>query len=200
MNTEFYGISQSDWTRIKAWNAHCPEAIDYTLHDLIHLRTQFQPTLPAIQAWDGRLTYAALDTVTTRLAHWLGTQGVQPGSRVPIAFIKSSWAVVAMIAVMKAGGAFLPLDWSQPASRTLEVLDQVQPTVLLASTSLLDRLSGMRLQTRLVAVDQSLVDSLPIDDRPLKRLVSPTDPALCMYTVSLDCPQAEQGPRANRMM
>ncbi|RAH41264.1 acetyl-CoA synthetase-like protein [Aspergillus brunneoviolaceus CBS 621.78] len=182
MNTEFYGISQSDWTRIKAWNAHCPEAIDYTLHDLIHLRTQFQPTLPAIQAWDGRLTYAALDTVTTRLAHWLGAQGVQPGSRVPIAFIKSSWAVVAMIAVMKAGGAFLPLDWSQPASRTLEVLDQVQPTVLLASTSLLDRLSGMRLQTRLVAVDQSLVDSLPIDDRPLERFVSPTDPALCMYT------------------
>ena len=85
-------------------------------------------------SWDRTLSYGELDSLSSRLAGLLAVEGVGPESIVPLLFEKSSWAVVSMLAVMKAGGAFLPMDISQPLSRLASIVDETGATFALAST------------------------------------------------------------------
>jgi non-ribosomal peptide synthetase component F len=56
------------------------------------------------------MTYGKLDEQSSRLASYLVCLGVRLGDIVPLCFEKSMWTIVAMLAVLKAGGAFAPLD------------------------------------------------------------------------------------------
>ncbi|KFY13765.1 hypothetical protein V492_03046, partial [Pseudogymnoascus sp. VKM F-4246] len=119
------------WT----WNATVPEAVDACVHDLIAERTAQQPDAPAICAWDGDLTYHELDELSTRLAHQLVGLGVGPNVIVPLCFEKSMWTAVAMLAVMKAGGASVAMDSSQPEERLRSIVQQVKPIVVVSSAA-----------------------------------------------------------------
>lgn len=70
-------------------------------------------------AWDGELTYGQLDQCATLLEGHLVSSGfgVGPGAIVPLYFEKSMWVPVAIIAVMKAGAAFVALDPTLPQHR-----------------------------------------------------------------------------------
>ncbi|KAF7449952.1 EntF, Non-ribosomal peptide synthetase modules protein [Pyrenophora tritici-repentis] len=92
-----------------------------------------RPTAPAICAWDGEMTYGELDALSSRIAGHLVELGVKPEVIVPLCFEKSMWTVVAMLAVLKAGGAFAPLDPEHPASRHEEIFRQTKARVVLAS-------------------------------------------------------------------
>ena len=68
--------------------------------------------------FEGRsLTYRELDEAANRLAHLLAGQGVGPGQCVALLFTRSAQAVVAMLAVLKTGAAYLPIDPALPAAR-----------------------------------------------------------------------------------
>lgn len=73
------------------------------------------------------MTYQELDSLSNGLARSLGSLGVGPGIFVPFAFKKSCWATVAMLGVLKAGGAFLPLDPTDPEPRLQGLLADVVP-------------------------------------------------------------------------
>jgi non-ribosomal peptide synthetase component F len=75
------------------------------VHKLIHDRAEAHPNAEAVVSWDCTLSYGELDSTSTRLAGYLIAEGVEPETIVPLLFEKSSWAVVGMLAVMKAGGA-----------------------------------------------------------------------------------------------
>ena len=181
MEGNHFGISEQDWTQIKSWNASCPQGVDFSVHDLIHLRTQFQPEAFAICAWDGKLTYRELDTVTSQLAIWLREKGVAHGSRVPLAFLKSKWAVIAMIAIWKAGGSFVPLDFTQPHHRLRQLLEDLSPDLILASESTKEKLP--KCEVRVIIIDQGLLDRIPRNDLALRHHVNTADPALILFTV-----------------
>ncbi|KFY99001.1 hypothetical protein V500_01494 [Pseudogymnoascus sp. VKM F-4518 (FW-2643)] len=127
-------ISQQDLHDIWTWNATVPEAVDACVHDLISERTEQQPDAPAICAWDGELTYRELDELSTRLAHQLVSLGVGPNVIVPLCFEKSMWTPVAMLAVMKAGGASVAMDSSQPEQRLRSIVRQVEAQLVLSSS------------------------------------------------------------------
>ncbi|MEU7630994.1 non-ribosomal peptide synthase/polyketide synthase [Nocardia sp. NPDC049220] len=82
---------------------------------------------------DGRreLTYAQLDDRVNRLARYLIAEGVGPESRVALALRRSVDLVVAMYAVARAGGAYVPVDPDQPAERTAYILETAAPVCLL---------------------------------------------------------------------
>jgi non-ribosomal peptide synthetase component F len=103
------------------------------VHDLFADQAAAQPESPAICAWDGELIYSELDALSTRLAGHLLSLGVKPDDVVPLCFEKSMWTVVAMLAVLKAGGAFVPLDPEHPTSRREEILKQTKALVVLTS-------------------------------------------------------------------
>ncbi|KAJ5372305.1 AMP-dependent synthetase/ligase [Penicillium concentricum] len=134
-------MTQSHLNDIWTWNAKLPAVIDRCMHDLIKKVVQIQPDTVAISAWDGSLTYSELDRLSTRLATQLVDMGVKRNMIVPLCFEKSLYAMLAVLGVMKAGGATLLLDPSLPDSRLDGILQQVDPTVMLSSISQQQRCS-----------------------------------------------------------
>ena len=144
----------------------CPEPIERCLHHVITERAFQDPNAPAICAWDGDFSYARLDELSTRLAHHLASLSIESESIVPICFEKSAWAVVAMLGIMKAGGAFVPLDPSYPMSRTQLVLREVKAQVILASPQTSSKF--IDIQEMLVIVSESAIEKLPKPASPLR--------------------------------
>ena len=155
-------------------NSKLPEAIISCVHDCIIERCKVQPEAPAVCAWDGDFTYLDMDRLSLRLAGHLRCRGVRPETFVGIYFEKSKWTVIAILAVIRAGGAFVLLDPAFPLSR-LEVMCKKLGTVLvLSSRTLAEDAAALKL------------DILPVDDEQLE-LLKPSPPPT---------PQSAASPRA----
>ncbi|KAH5617621.1 hypothetical protein HBI23_252310 [Parastagonospora nodorum] len=122
-----------DREQLWSWNQDVPPAIDQCVHELFAEQVKLRPDAPALCAWDGELSYGELDVLSSRLADHLVQLGVKPEDVVPLCFEKSMWTVVAMLAVLKAGGAFVMLDPDHPASRHEEIFRQTGANIMLAS-------------------------------------------------------------------
>jgi amino acid adenylation domain-containing protein len=128
-------LSPVDQATISAWNSKSVDIINRCIHDVIaDDQTILRPNAPAIDAWDtGVMTYRDLDERSTALAHQLVSFGVKPKQFIPLCFDKSGWTIVAMLAVLKAGAAFVPLDFEAPIFRLRELVGDVQANLLLCA-------------------------------------------------------------------
>lgn len=91
-----------------------------------------------------RWTYRELDRRSNQLAHHLVSLAIGPESRVALYIERSADMVMAMLAVLKSGAAFLPLETQQPAGRTLAMLEAAAPRLLLhKAASVVPRLTGV---------------------------------------------------------
>lgn len=152
-------ISDDDLRQIWSWNADISPAIDACVHDL--LKQNAQPEAQAICSWDGELTYGELDSLSSRLADELMRLNVRPESIVPLCFEKSLWMPVAMLAVMKAGGASSGIDITQPEARLRAIMDQIQPQIVLCSASQLNLAKKFsKNDTTIVVVDRDNLEQL----------------------------------------
>ncbi|MFI7538999.1 amino acid adenylation domain-containing protein [Streptosporangium sp. NPDC049376] len=127
---------------------------------------------------DRALTFAELDARANRLAHLLRARGAGPETLVGLAGSRSEWTVVALLAVLKAGAAYLPLDPGLPRERMAYMLDDARPLIVLA-----DRDSTFEPPEPVDVVlldDPALLDGLP-DTRPGVR-PHPAHPAYVIYT------------------
>ncbi|KAL3291017.1 non-ribosomal peptide synthetase [Colletotrichum asianum] len=150
-------VSSRDIQRILEWNATTlPEPAEITLHDVALRKLQETPNAIAIDAWDGRFTYWQLDLVSSHIASLLMEAGVGPDVMVHTCFEKSIWAVVAMIAVLKAGGAFVPLEPKQPILRSEKIIEQVKCPIMLVSAANADLLQAG--DCKVIVVGSSVVD------------------------------------------
>lgn len=122
--------------QLQVWNRRMPERVDRTVHELIAENFQARPDAPAVCAWDGNLTYGELDVFSARLADVLVQRGVKPEMVIPIYLPKSKWTPVAMLAVMRSGGAFALMDIMTPVERLKVISSQIDPPVILTQTSL----------------------------------------------------------------
>lgn len=107
------------------------------------LAAQKHKDLKAIVATDLSLNYRVLETYTNKLAHYLIAQGIGAESKVALYLDQPIDMLVAMLAVMKSGAAFVPLERRQPAARTLTILQDAKPNLLVcradqSTPSLLD--------------------------------------------------------------
>jgi len=126
-------MSDADLKELAEWNSIYPEASDTCLHNLIEQRIQQQPKAPAVCAWDGSLTYENLGALSDTMARHLKELGVRPESLVPLCLEKSMWTAVAMLAILKAGVACVPLDPAHPADRRQSVLKKLSSDIVVAS-------------------------------------------------------------------
>jgi len=90
---------------------------DTPVHRLFEQRVAETPDAAAVEFGDVRVSYAELDARATRLARRLVATGAEPGARVGVAMVRSIELVVALVAVLKAGAAYVPLDEEYPADR-----------------------------------------------------------------------------------
>lgn len=131
-------ISARDIVDINNWNSHDFPTSRKFMDSLFAESVLIHPASLAVDAWDGQFTYRQLDDLSTELAITLLQFGVGPEVSVPLAFSKSKWIVVAMLATSKAGGAFVPMDPTQPAARLQSILSQTKAETVLCSPQFLD--------------------------------------------------------------
>ncbi|KAK9562967.1 Nonribosomal peptide synthetase [Aspergillus fumigatus] len=166
--------------RIRRWGSEIQPGKASCVHDIIQEQAALHPDAPAICSWDGDLTYGELDALAHRLAHHLATLGIGPEVMVPLCFDKSTWAIVAMLAVLKAGGVFVPLGPSHPVERLKTILQDTSAEVVLASPVHSKTFHG--LVNAVIAVDGPTVESLPAADGPACSSVRPNNAAFVIYT------------------
>jgi amino acid adenylation domain-containing protein/non-ribosomal peptide synthase protein (TIGR01720 family) len=118
---------------LEDWNGTTgPPIAEYCLHDLIAQQAARLPDAAAVITEDGTLTYRQLDERANALAHHLRAWGARPDSVIGLCVERSIEAVVGMLAILKAGGAFLMLEADQPADRLRHMLVDAGATLVLA--------------------------------------------------------------------
>ncbi|CAN5616121.1 hypothetical protein BH20ACT10_BH20ACT10_09390 [soil metagenome] len=101
------------------------------LHKLFERQANLTPDAPALSDENTRLTYRELDQKSSLLAHRLRELGTTPDSPVGIYMERSAEYVVAMLAAMKSGGAYLPLELAYPNSMLEQIVAEAKPTAIL---------------------------------------------------------------------
>ena len=122
---------------LDGWNravTPMPEAT--TVSSLVEAQAARSPDAVAIVAGSTRITYAQLDGSATRLAGHLRGRGVGPGTFVGVCAERSPALVTALLAVLKTGAAYLPLDPGYPAERLGFMLADARPHLVLSSPRL----------------------------------------------------------------
>ncbi|ARV58869.1 hypothetical protein BZZ01_09675 [Nostocales cyanobacterium HT-58-2] len=118
--------------------------IDYPdqvcIHQLFEAQVAQTPDAVAVVHKDQCLTYSQLNSRANQLAHYLHSLGVKPDHRVGLCIDTSFEMVVAMLAILKAGAAYIPLDSAYPPERLAFMLADAQVLVLLTQQHLVDRL------------------------------------------------------------
>lgn len=112
------------------------EPVTGTLTDLFEAQVAARPEAVAVIDGDRELTYADLHRRADRLAGVLRGRGAGPETVVALALPRGAEAIVAMLAVLKAGAAYLPLDPDTPADRLAYLLEDAGPVCVLTGTSL----------------------------------------------------------------
>jgi amino acid adenylation domain-containing protein len=110
------------------------------VHELFEEQVERTPDAIAVEIEDQRLTYCELNTRANQLAHFLRKHGVEPDVSVGICMERSLEMVVGIIGVLKAGGAYLPMDPEYPKERLTFILEDARSSVLLTQERLIGRL------------------------------------------------------------
>ncbi|HEY0604352.1 MAG TPA: condensation domain-containing protein, partial [Herpetosiphonaceae bacterium] len=110
------------------------------LHELVAAQAARTPDAVAVVFGDRSLTYRELDQCATQLAYALRQRGVGPEVPVALLLERSPDQIVALLAILKACGAYLPLDPTLPAARLQFVLADAQVPLLLTQSALLPTL------------------------------------------------------------
>ncbi|KAI9642951.1 hypothetical protein NHQ30_008685 [Ciborinia camelliae] len=174
-------ITNRDLEQLREWEASFPERIDVCVHDLVLRHATSTPNSPAICSWDGQLTYDELEKATSTLACHLIDHGIEPEMLVPICFEKSLYAILTMLAILRIGGAFVPLDPSQPKERLESIIRKVNAKMVISSPQIVHKFSDITKQT--ISISEALLETLQVslqDRLPIK--VKPYSAAFVLFT------------------
>ena len=154
---------------------------------MFEAQAERSPYAIALVGESGSLSYRLLNARANRLAHELIARGVGPEHLVALAMPRSSDLVMALLAIQKAGAAYLPLDPDYPAERLADMLDDAKPVITLTTQALAERLPATA-SSRIVLDHPATIASLAdrsaanpqAQDRTHPR--TPEDPAYVIYT------------------
>ncbi|WP_394839236.1 amino acid adenylation domain-containing protein [Pendulispora rubella] len=157
-----------------------PGAPDSCIHELVEAQVLRTPKAIAATFEDQRLTYAELNQRANQLAHYLRARGVGPEIIVGICVERSLEALVAMLAVLKAGGAYACFDANDPRERLAFMLEDTAPAVVLTLERLLDRLPSHEKDT--VVLDRDWAKIAKHDTSNPSGGATPRNLAYIVYT------------------
>jgi non-ribosomal peptide synthetase component F len=122
-------ISPEDHKLLGKWNRPITSAdtVGSCIHDLFLKQAATKPDTVGINAWDAELTYGEIHDYASRLAIRLRESGVTQGILVPVCLDRSAWALVTLMGILMAGGAFVPFDPAHPLTRQKEMLEELAP-------------------------------------------------------------------------
>ena len=134
-------LPEEELRQIERWNetgTAYPESS--CVHELFEAQVNRTPNAPAVVGEGRQLSYAELNRRANQLARYLRRLGVGPEALVAIYMSRSPEMIVALLGVLKAGAAYLPLDPTYPQSRIEFMLDDADAAALLTQERLSDGL------------------------------------------------------------
>ncbi|QCW27251.1 amino acid adenylation domain-containing protein [Lysobacter enzymogenes] len=167
------------------WNDTARPLAAATIPELFERQAALTPHALAVVGDDAQLSYAELNTRANRLARRLIAHGAGPESIVAIALPRSAELVVALLAVLKAGAAYLPLDTDYPADRLAFMLEDAQPLRLITRSDIaLPATTVPRWQLDDAELQACLHGELGDDaqDGQWRGTLAPLHPAYVIYT------------------
>ncbi|MDK1288212.1 non-ribosomal peptide synthetase [Pseudoalteromonas umbrosa] len=154
-------VSDQDKAHILAINsveALTTEPRDVSLHKLFEEAAIRQPNKVALVYEDTQLSFSEVDALSNQLAHYFcDTLNVKKGALVALMLDKSEWTVICILAVLKAGAAYVPLDPTYPQQRIDLILEDTTPSVLLTNMRYLNQLSEHNVVGTTIAIDSDSV-------------------------------------------
>lgn len=173
-------IGKDDVQLVESWNPR-PEKVNATLHALVEKQVLATPDAIATSGFDGEYTYAQLNDMGDRLAaHLAQSRGVGVETRVVLCFAKSTWPVVSMLAVLKAGGVCVSTNPDHPVARLLGIVRDAESTVVLC-----DEINAARFHghvANVVAVNEGFISQLRVPYTWTPPAVVPDNAAFVVYT------------------
>ncbi|MFJ2576627.1 amino acid adenylation domain-containing protein [Kitasatospora aureofaciens] len=163
------------------WNATTSPVPEPHVHELFAAKAARTPHATAVLCGGVELTYAQLDERADRLAALLAARGAGPESLVAVALPRSTDLVVALLAVLKSGAAYLPLDPEHPQDRIRYTLEDARPALALVTSETSAVVSGANVPTVVLDDPATLAESARPSVAPAVRC-SPDSPAYVIYT------------------
>jgi amino acid adenylation domain-containing protein/non-ribosomal peptide synthase protein (TIGR01720 family) len=167
------------------WNRTAEAYADEsTFHALFEEHAKIRPEAVALRFLDRDVTYRELDDRSNRLARLLGDEGVGTSSLVLMCLDRSADMVVAMLGILKAGAAFVPLDPSYPHERLRFMIEDTAARFLVTRSDILaGSLAGLPDTDRIVLSIDELSDRLDaMSPASVERRVRPDDIAYVIFT------------------
>ena len=173
-------LTDAEALQLARWNVTAaPYPADMCIHQLFERRAAEVPRSVALVFADQELTYEALNARANQLGHRLRALGVGPEIRVGLLVERSIEMVVGVLGVLKAGGAFVPLDPAYPKERLAFMLRDCRAAVLLTQKRLLEELPPH--DARVVLLDDEERFAAESADNPVSG-VAPDHAAYVIYT------------------
>lgn len=180
-------MTDSGLEAIRTQNENIPAGMSTCLQAPLLEVAKQRPHAPAIHAWDGLLTYQDLVQLSGRLAqHLVMHNAVRPEVMIAVSMSKSKWAIVAMLAILRAGGAVVPLGVNLPAERTRTILCDTATTLVLTDEVQSRNLAAIDVNVQLLQVDLALLESLPEpdeDDTPGQQQLDTAEPSNAAWVI-----------------
>ncbi|MEU9206341.1 amino acid adenylation domain-containing protein, partial [Streptomyces sp. NPDC048332] len=166
------------------WNDTAHDVAPASVVSLFAAQASRTPDAPAVVHAGTSLTYAELDARSDRLARLLAERGVGPERFVAVALPRSTELIVSLLAVLKAGGAYLPLDLEYPAERLRYMLADTAPVLALTNDEWSGLVPGVEALFLDAAQTQAALapSAAAADGAGPTGPVSPRNPAYVIYT------------------
>ncbi|KAM3422598.1 hypothetical protein BST61_g87 [Cercospora zeina] len=177
----YHGIPQEQWDQLVQQNRPLPHTVNLCIHTEIERQARIHPSKVAFTSSEEEITYDALRRLSDLVAYDLVDRGIEEEDIVPLCFDKSPLMIIFMLAVMKAGAAFLALDPGQPLSHTEAMLHEMKVKMIVTSETF--RYSFPSVYPVLVPPSLPLlVGQLGLASDWVAPRVSPKNAAYCSFT------------------
>jgi amino acid adenylation domain-containing protein len=176
-------LTTEEMEQIVQWNTTATDyPRDALIHELFEQQCLETPTAIAITCGTDSVTYGEANAQANQLAHHLIERGVGHESVVGIALERSIEMVVSMIAVLKAGGCYLPLDATYPHERLRFMVQDSGTEILITQGELRRAFEGLALETVDIDGDRDKLAGYPVRDVMRPESVSADSLSYVMYT------------------
>ncbi|WP_397252199.1 amino acid adenylation domain-containing protein [Peribacillus simplex] len=170
------------------WNGSSDEIEHASIPSLLEEQVKKYPQHIALVFGETSLTYEEVNKKANQLARLLIAKGIGPEQFVALALPRSLEMVIGLLAVLKAGAAYLPLDPEYPADRLSFMLSDAQPACVLTDSSVASKLPDMKDISQIILDEASTIEELehhsPINPTDVDRIrpLSPLNSAYIIYT------------------
>ena len=166
--------------QLAAWNDTAHENLERCLHQLFEDQVARTPDALALEFKDRKLSYREFNERANQLAHYLIGMGVKPDSRVGVFVHRSPEMLIALMGIMKAAGAYVPIDPAYPRDRVEFMLQDGGAEVLVTNSTLLETISAHG--AKAVCFDRDAAELAQQSTGNPKTSVTPANLSYVIYT------------------